>query len=589
MNNFKQHLSTQALEICGEEDRFRGDKINIASLQISAHLQNTENLDKSGHFHYRKDIVSVYSNSPSATIPYNKIFEEAVHRAKLSVKNCSTPEAKSKHILKYGNLAFIFGQAGMGKTTLSKFLVQQMLDPDVRLYGAEFVFFIKFRDLDYRNDMDLLQFFTTSAQFLLNITNEDRKSILLELETNENVYIVMDGLDEAILDPSMKYPNCDAMALATAATFIYNLLSGRLLPQAKKIITSRPRQLAHLSDGFSSNLYLNLLGLNDDGQRQICCDLCGDDIARQNKILSLINSRPDLKSLCYVPIACIMVVRLYTTDSLRINVNTVTAILITALEEWFLKKLKGNFQIKEISFIAYEGFMSNRFYFCERHLRTINFENTTTFFTNIIHFQLLQGKPKTYFAHLVWQEFFVALKLRFFTTKDEFAKTLFPQLKSDRFEVVARFLYGLCNRHVLDMLLDCVEIEALNTQCKEMLITFVLEELKKHRDAEIDPHKSNAYFGSILPVLGWVREMEDTDFTEQAATSLKNEIEINSQVLASDIPSINHVLCSRHTDLVLLITNPRFVGNCSPYFYEKLHYTINENPNIRVSLKHKNS
>ena len=96
--------------------------------------------------------MSVYSNNPSDTIPYNKIFEEALQRAKLTVESCSTPEAKSKHILKYGNLAFISGQAGIGKTTLSKFLVHQMLDPNIRLYEAEFVFFIKFRDLDYQND-----------------------------------------------------------------------------------------------------------------------------------------------------------------------------------------------------------------------------------------------------------------------------------------------------------------------------------------------------------------------------------------------------------------------------------------------------
>ena len=182
--------------------------------------------------------------------------------------------------------------------------------------------------------------------------------------------------------------------------------------------------------------------------------------------------------------------------------------------------MKDNFQIKDISFIAYEEFMSNRFYFRERHLRTINFENTTTCLTNNIHFQLLQGKPKTYFAHLVWQEFFVALKLRFFTTKDEFAKIL-PQLKSDKFEVVTQFLYGLCNRHTLDVLLDCVEIEALNIHCKEILITFAIEELKKPCNAKIDPHKPNTYFGSIQPVLDWVREMEDNDFTEQAAASLK--------------------------------------------------------------------
>ena len=107
---------------------------------------------------------------------------------------------------------------------------------------------------------------------------------LNHLEASDSVYIVMDGLDEADIDLRTNYPNNNAVSQAAAATFIQHLLSGRLLGKAKKLVTSRPRQLMHLPDEYSSNLYLNLLGLSDNGQSQICSDICLDNPAERDRI-----------------------------------------------------------------------------------------------------------------------------------------------------------------------------------------------------------------------------------------------------------------------------------------------------------------
>ena len=590
MQSLKRDLATQALEICGEKDRIRGDKINIALLQISARARDMEQLDRSGHFHYRKDVVRVYSEEPSDVISHEQIFDVAKRKAVQGAEGCDTKEAKAKHILRYGNLVLISGQAGIGKSTLSKLLVKKMLDPDVCLYQAEFVFFIRFRDLDYQRISNFLEFLTNSSPFISSITIENRIKIIQHLEASDNVYIVMDGLDEAEIDLGINYPNINEVLHTTAATFIHYLLSGRLLGKAKKLVTSRPRQLMHLPDEYSSNLYLNLLGLNDKGQSQICRDLCCDDPDKQNRILSRINSRPDLKSLCYVPITCIMVIiSYYSTDSFKRNVDTLTAILVYAVENWFLKKLKGKFQIKNIAVLAYKGFLKNRFYFREHHLRNedINFENTTAFLFNNIKFELLQGKAVTYFAHLMWHEFFVAVKLRLYSNKEEFQKIV-PQLESDKFEMVARFLFGLCNKQTLDELLDCVEDRELNTEaerdeCEEILKKFVMEKLQRHRHAAINLSGDDPYYQSIVPVMGWLHEMGNINFSKLAAGWLRDEIEINGEILPGDIPSVNHILRCRGNVLVLKVKNPKFVGGCSNYFCKELHETLGKNTNIQVS------
>ena len=593
VQSLKRDLATHALKICGERDDIRGDKIKIAPLQISTGARDMELLDRFGHFHYRKDVVRIYSEKPCDVIPHEQIFEEAKRFAVQGAMGCDTEEAKTEHILRYANVVLIFGQAGIGKSTLSKLLVKKMLDPNVPLYQAEFVFFIRFRHLNYQHDYDLLEFLTNSAPFISSITSEDRTKIIQHLEASDNVCIVMDGLDEADIDLKMNYSYINAASHTTAATFIHHLLSGRLLGKAKKLVTSRPRQLAHMPREYSSNLYLNLLGLNDKGRSQICSDLCRGDPGKRDRVLSRINSRPDLKSLCYVPITCIMVmVSFYSSDSLKKNVDTLTAILVHALENWFLKKLKGKFQIKQIAVLAYKGFLENRFYFREHHLRNecINFENTTAFLFNNIKFELLQGKAVTYFAHLMWQEFFVAVKLRLYSNKEEFQKIV-PELVSDKFEMVARFLFGLCNKQTLDELLDYVEDDELTTEadrdeCEEILKKFVIEKFKRHRDAACKSFKSldkDRYYRSIVPVMGWLYEIGNINFTKQAAGWLRDAIEINGEILPGDVVRVNHILRCRDTGLALKVYSPNFVGGCSNYFFKELHKTLDKNLCIHVS------
>ena len=587
--SLKRNLARQALEICGEKDRIRGDKIYIAPLQVYARARDMEQLDRSGHFHFRKDVVRIYSEEPSDLIPHEEMFEVAKRFAVQGAKGCRSEAAKAKHILRYANVVLISGQAGIGKSTLSKLLVEKMLDPDVRLYQAEFVFFIRFRDLNYQQNSDLLGCLTNYAPFISSITSEDRTKIIQHLEASDNVCIVMDGLDEADIDLKMNHPNINAASHTTAATFIHHLLSGRLLERAKKLVTSRPRQLMQLPDEYSSNLYLNLLGLNDEGQSQICSDLCRDDAAKKDRILSRINNRPDLKSLCYVPITCILIMMsFYSTDSLKKHVDTLTAILVYAVENWFLKKFKGKFQIEKIAVLALKGFLENRFFFRERHLRNegINFENTTAFLFNNIKFELLQGKAVTYFAHLMWHEFFVAVKLRLYSNKEEFQKIV-PELESDKFEMVARFLFGMCNKQTLDELLDCVEDEELNTQadrdeCEEILKKFIIEKLQRHRNAA-SKEFNDPYYRSIVPVMGWLYEMDNDNFTKEAAGWLRDEIEVRGEILPDDIVSVNHILRCRDTGLALKVVLPQFVGGCLNYFFKELHETLDKNLNIQVS------
>ena len=216
------------MEICGEENKFRGD-IEIASVLLStesrefAKLDGTTEVQKfTGNHYHRKEILDIFIKHSSKIISYPQLFAEARRDAENAAIGCSTEAALTKQIQRYSNHVFISGEAGLGKSLLSKVLVQEMLNPFIKLYNAEFVFYIKFCDLNYINEMDFLEFLTFQNPSFATAA-EDRIEILKHLDRCSNVTIVMDGLDEADIKPLTNYPKCNFFAKATAATFIKNL------------------------------------------------------------------------------------------------------------------------------------------------------------------------------------------------------------------------------------------------------------------------------------------------------------------------------------------------------------------------------
>jgi len=230
-NMLRDHLYDKAMEYCGEIDQFRKGKIEIADLQISTELPILEQVQQ------RSDMAKVFQKHQSDTVPYAKLFEEVEFHVQKIPNKGSTAEAEKKFLNRHGNLVVISGQPGIGKTTLTKRLVHEMWNDS--LFNSDIVFFIQFRYLDYEKKIDLFNFLVPMADGFFNI--EDQKKLLNKIKTSSNVFIIMDGLDEADIDPKMKqFKPSSADFDSTAEGFIQNLLAGNILPHCKKLITSRP-------------------------------------------------------------------------------------------------------------------------------------------------------------------------------------------------------------------------------------------------------------------------------------------------------------------------------------------------------------
>ena len=116
MENFKTHQTTRLHQLCGEENGVRGD-IDIAPLELSTQSREFAKLNKTGHFHHRKEILDIFAKSPSKIISHSQLFAEAERDAQNRAVTCKTEAAASKFIQRHSNQVFISGEPGIGKST----------------------------------------------------------------------------------------------------------------------------------------------------------------------------------------------------------------------------------------------------------------------------------------------------------------------------------------------------------------------------------------------------------------------------------------------------------------------------------------
>ena len=570
-------------------------EISIAPLELSTKPED-EGIDELFNFHHRKEVAELFYKSPARDIHYSQLFNQAKVSAIVKSKSTSkNPEAAKKCQLTHGNIIGIVGQAGIGKTTLTKQIVNEVLH--VGLYHADFIFYLLLRDLDYENNINFLQFLTNKSPFANNLSKENREDVLGRLDESSRVCIICDGFDEAILEDTTKRltGKCTINDKAKPGTFIKHLLCGKLLPKAKKMFTSRPRQLFELHEDYLPNCIVNVQGLNDESQQQICHDVCENDDICSKKVLDFVKERPDLKSFCHTPANCILVMfclyENFKSDSAvlkNIDVDSITTILVATVARFFLKhghlESGEKLQAKNLSFLAYTTFKEKRLVFVREDLVNagITMEEASTFLNARLDrrglLKLFKGlaDTKSYFSHLLLHEFFVAIYIILFTDYDEFDETL-PTFKDNRYEMVTKFVFGLCNSTTQEYLKGLIQSEALN-------LTDFKEKKEKLKKLALEQVSSAQNFTDLLQTCSWIYELRDDAFTVEAVAKLKEEATVSGNIVPSDIPAFQYVLNPRESPLSLKILHPNLNKESWKSFYKALDEVL-ESSNVKVIEK----
>ena len=572
----------------------------VVPLQISEQ-QDPVTAEQQGHFHHRDEITQMINKPPVGNVSIENLFTKAKELAEKSAsqQHFHTDEGRDAYIAAHSNIVGITGQAGVGKTTLTKTILKKVFDED--LYSPDLVFYVRFRDIDYGMETDLLSLLTPSIDFLWKKHDSRRNAVLSAIAASSNTLIIMDGFDEATCDSQTLTAThqIDLHQQAKPFVFIKHILQGKLLPNGKLLITSRPKQLLQLPQGLKPKFIANVLGLDKQAQKQICSDVCAEN---SDDIYNYIENRPDLSSFCFSPLNCILVMHvIQTIRSLKSQFSdTLTGVFAVALGLFMLTENVGNqFDLEKFSTLAWIAFQDNKFYLNEDDLLRAGlqvnernaFLQTTRFITKVT---LLGGGTSNvhYFSHLLFQECLVAIKVIFFTKPADFKKLFIGKpslnrfkrfrpvydLSENRFEMITKFMYGFCNEKTFSYMKEKFPTLVLSSEQVEMLQNFALKRLSSCS-------KSSSYLQDALPVFHWGFELNDQVFSIKLARLLPSTIEFEREILSSDIGSIDHILQAKQSPVVISVSwlGAKFIGDSYRLFLRKLKSTMESSRYVKVN------
>ena len=556
--------------------------------------QKVESIDDLGHYHTRNEIAQTVTKNPVGDVSIEELFDKAVNHVKTITVHDQYPSATTREndIIKLGNIVGVIGQAGIGKTTLSKIILAQALDEG--LFNAKYVFYLQFRNINYKTKTNMLSFLTSAFTLPWIQEEKRRNAVLKEMSQSKQVLLIFDGFDEAILNNSNSSCPISVFEETQPEIFIKNILQGSLFPWAKKLITSRPRQLLELDKNLKPYFIVNITGLNLEAQHQICKDICGSNA---ELIFNYIQHHPQIGSYCYVPANAILVMHAMNsikTIQLKSGYtftfpNTMTGVLAVVIG--LLAKsphARSKIPLEKLAALAWKGFLNKTFYFSEDDLAKVGLtaEEVNLFLLTILAnnsiISIFSGDPEkiSYFAHLLIQEFFVAMKLIFYTSASKFHKLLIGKsigtisiskaiysLTDSNWEVVAKFLYGLSNNTTLEFLKEQFSFLPSDLQSKsKMLCEYLLQTLPDHA-LSVDE-----YFQQILRICTWAYELSSEKLAIKIAKRLENDLIIAGKFLPNDVTPVLYVLQHRKTPLLLDTTqfNTWFVGDSLSLFLEEL-------------------
>ena len=205
----------------------------------------------------------------------------------------------------------IIGPAGAGKTTLSKRVVLATFQ------NNNYAIFVPLAFVDPKKPIDLkyllfrlpLMYFSNDNKFSEKQLNVDLAWVLAN---QHKITIVLDGLDQArfSLQSCQASTEVDLDKAYFASEILYLMLSRKVLPKVRLILTSRPHSILNLEENVQPNYVLYLGDLSKEDMKKLFrFFIKTDDV---DKIINmLLKKSPQIHQLTFCPLFLRLFCHLY--------------------------------------------------------------------------------------------------------------------------------------------------------------------------------------------------------------------------------------------------------------------------------------
>ncbi|KAM6177428.1 protein NLRC5 [Erethizon dorsatum] len=323
---------------------------------------------------------------------------------------------------KSSRVTVLLGKAGMGKTTLARWLCHKWADGHLDHFQALFLF--EFRQLN------LITNFLTLPQLLfdLYLRPESGPDVVFQyLEENANqVLLIFDGLDE-VLHPCSSMETVGPNGSGPALTLFSSLCRGTLLPGCWVMATSRPGKLPACLPTEAATVHM--WGFDQLRVEEYVNHYFRDQPSQEAALTELLaNGR--LRSMCVVPalcqVACLCLRHLLSASLPGQSV----ARLLPTVTQLYMQMLLTHGPLPATSLVglgevALSGLETGKVIFYDRDIPSpmMAFGATHSLLTSFcVHTSLGHQETGYAFVHFSLQEFFAALYLMTSPTVDK--KTL---------------------------------------------------------------------------------------------------------------------------------------------------------------------
>ena len=289
----------------------------------------------------------------------------------------------------------------------------------------------------------------------------------------EKAIFIFDGLDEFngnfdCVD-NLQPPNDPDISMPGISLFS-KIISGRLLPLATVVVTSRPTANEFYSK-ITFDRTVEIIGFTEERIEEYVTKICQTHGREDytSKILNHIQSSSDLLNSCYIPVNCFIVITILferledlrnQTDALPTTLTELYEAAVTHFDKNHFRKLDALSYKKateELQSLAYKAIETRQLIFDNK---LFNEQMKQSGLLNCLSNPYSQAQTQFCFIHLTIQEFLAARHVTQTFSPEEIEEFILSHIKSGKWHLVLQFIAGLLGKEIKmfqkDRYKDCV-------------------------------------------------------------------------------------------------------------------------------------